>query len=105
MPHGRIDAKYDQKKRLGELNELAVGYSPAPLACGFALIVDRNCTIATSECLGLCRVGFFCCCCRRAESYLLSAAERALGTLANSSASAADPFHSICFFEARKGQG
>ncbi|KAJ3570733.1 hypothetical protein NPX13_g5629 [Xylaria arbuscula] len=24
MPHGRVDAKYDQKKRLGELNELAV---------------------------------------------------------------------------------
>lgn len=53
MPHGRIDAKYDQKKRLGELNELAVGYSPTPLGCGFALIVDRNCTIATSECQGL----------------------------------------------------
>ncbi|KAI1112935.1 ribosome biogenesis protein BRX1 [Nemania sp. NC0429] len=27
MPHGRIDAKYDQKKRLGELNELAELYN------------------------------------------------------------------------------
>ncbi|KAI0441493.1 ribosome biogenesis protein BRX1 [Xylaria telfairii] len=27
MPHGRIDAKYDQKKKLGELNELAELYN------------------------------------------------------------------------------
>ncbi|KAI1433066.1 ribosome biogenesis protein BRX1 [Xylaria sp. CBS 124048] len=27
MPHGRVDAKYDQKKRLGELNELAELYN------------------------------------------------------------------------------
>lgn len=24
MPHGKVDAKFDQKKKLGELNELAV---------------------------------------------------------------------------------
>ncbi|KAI0394585.1 Brix-domain-containing protein [Xylariaceae sp. FL0594] len=27
MPHGRVDAKYDQKKKLGELNELAELYN------------------------------------------------------------------------------
>lgn len=76
MPHGRIDAKYDQKKRLGELNELAVSYSPAPLRCDFALIVDRNCTIATSECLGLYHVAFFFVkCCERVVLYLLSASK------------------------------
>lgn len=29
MPHGRVDAKYDQKKKLGELNELAVSIPSA----------------------------------------------------------------------------
>ncbi|RYC57580.1 hypothetical protein CHU98_g8633 [Xylaria longipes] len=34
MPHGRVDAKYDQKKKLGELNELAVSV-PFAIVLGF----------------------------------------------------------------------
>ncbi|KAK5634988.1 hypothetical protein RRF57_010700 [Xylaria bambusicola] len=35
MPHGRVDAKYDQKKKLGELNELALSKAPNGPTCKF----------------------------------------------------------------------